>query len=389
MTDRTGPETTIRRHDLDWVRIGAFGLLIIYHIALFFAPWGWHVNSRHPQPWIAAALALSNPWRLTLLFFVSGAAMSFLTRKLTPAGLAANRSRRLLPPLLFGIVVLVPPQAYFERVEQGRAGEGYLRFLGQYVADHASCLSAGCQAVPLNHLWFVLYIWAYAMLLAALLAWPPLLDRLSFALGRALSSYRALLLPILYLAAVRWFLFPDFGLTNRLFSDCYNHAMSFASFLAGFCLVPRPDFWASLDRTRWPALALAIGAGALLAWQTAQAGNRPLSADTWHALVYAAAQWGAIAAILGFSHRHLSNADGPVLRYLNDSIFTFYLVHQTIIVMTAHWIDPQPASAGTVALLLVVSTAIGCAISYEIGRRSGPFRPLFGIRSAPSRDRKI
>lgn len=385
---RTGSETIPRRNDLDWVRIGAFGLLIVYHIALFFSPWGWHVNSRQPQQWIAAALVLSNPWRLTLLFFVSGAAMSFLTRKLTPAGLAINRSRRLLPPLLFGIFVLVPPQAYFEAIEQGRAGDGYIRFLGRYAADHTSCISAACQVVPLNHLWFVFYIWAYALLLAALLGWPRLLERLGSALERALSGYRALLLPILYLAAVRWLLFPDFGLTNRLFSDWYNHAMSFASFLAGFCLVSRPGFWMSLDRTRWPALVVAVGAGGLLAWQTAQAGNRALPTDAWHALVYATAQWSAIAAILGFSHRHLSNVDGPVLRYLNDSIFTFYLVHQTIIVMAAHWIDPLPVSAGTEAVILVVSTATGCVMSYEIGRRIVPFRPLFGIRPVPPRDRK-
>lgn len=388
MRNRTGPETIARRYDLDWVRTGAFGLLIIYHIALFFSPWDWHVNSRHPQNWIATALVLSNPWRLTLLFFVSGAAMSFLARKLTPADLAINRSQRLLTPLLFGIIVLVPPQAYFQELEQGRAGGGFLHFWVQYFADRTLCMADNCQVVPFNHLWFVVYIWAYAMVLAVLLSWPRSLDGLGNALERALAGWKALVLPILYLAVVRWLLFPEFGLTNRLFSDWYNHAMSFAGFLAGFCLARRPLFWTSLERTRWLSLALAVGASSLLAWQTARAGNRTPPPDPWQAMVYASAQWGAIAAILGFSYRHLRNATGPIQRYLNDGVFTFYLVHQTIIVMVAHWIDPLSINAEAGAFLVVASTAAGCVICYEIARRSGPFRPLFGIRPAPSRDRK-
>ncbi len=372
------------------MRIGAFALLIIYHIALFFSPWDWHVNSRHSQQWIATALVLSNPWRLTLLFFVSGAAMSFLARKLKPADLAINRSQRLLAPLLFGILVLVPPQAYFQEVEQGRAGEGYLHFWVQYFADRVSCMSTNCQVVPFNHLWFVLYIWAYAMVLAVLLCWPRSLDRLGSALDRAMSGYNALLLPILYFAMVRWLLFPDFGLTNRLFSDWYNHAMSFASFLAGFCLASRSNFWTSLDRRRWLSLAVAVAASSLLAWQTAvHAGTLSPSPNAWRPLIYASAQWGAIAAILGFCYRHLSNVTGPTQRYLNDGVFTFYLFHQTIIVMAAHWIDPLPISAAAGSALVILSTAIGCVACYEIGRRSGSFRPLFGIRPASAGDRKM
>src|SRR4029077_15497829 len=36
-----------RRVDLDWVRIGAFGLLILYHVGMFYVPWSWHIKSVH------------------------------------------------------------------------------------------------------------------------------------------------------------------------------------------------------------------------------------------------------------------------------------------------------------------------------------------------------
>jgi hypothetical protein len=34
------PERSERRVDLDWVRIGAFGLLIFYHVGMLYVSWG-------------------------------------------------------------------------------------------------------------------------------------------------------------------------------------------------------------------------------------------------------------------------------------------------------------------------------------------------------------
>jgi peptidoglycan/LPS O-acetylase OafA/YrhL len=51
MTTQTpplGPLDDGRRTDLDWIRIGAFALLILYHVGMFYVPsdWDWHVKSR-------------------------------------------------------------------------------------------------------------------------------------------------------------------------------------------------------------------------------------------------------------------------------------------------------------------------------------------------------
>ena len=37
----------VRRTDLDWVRVGAFGLLILYHVGLVYSPYDWHIRSTH------------------------------------------------------------------------------------------------------------------------------------------------------------------------------------------------------------------------------------------------------------------------------------------------------------------------------------------------------
>jgi hypothetical protein len=36
-----------RRYDLDWVRIGAFILLIFYHVGMYYVTWDFHVKSPH------------------------------------------------------------------------------------------------------------------------------------------------------------------------------------------------------------------------------------------------------------------------------------------------------------------------------------------------------
>ena len=60
-----------RHYGLDWLRIGAFGLLILYHIGMVFVPWGFHAKTAQPLPWVVVPMLAINSWRLLLLFVVS------------------------------------------------------------------------------------------------------------------------------------------------------------------------------------------------------------------------------------------------------------------------------------------------------------------------------
>ncbi len=108
---------TDRRYDLDWLRIIAFGLLILYHCGMFYVSWDWHVKSRFASDAIEPLMMLTNPWRLTLLFLISGAATRFMADKMSVWKLTGSRMGRLWPPLLLAMFVIVPPQSYFEIVE--------------------------------------------------------------------------------------------------------------------------------------------------------------------------------------------------------------------------------------------------------------------------------
>ncbi|MDB5687133.1 MAG: acetyltransferase [Rhizorhabdus sp.] len=365
------PETDIitRRSDLDWIRIGAFGLLILYHIALFFSPWEWHLNSRHPLPWVGETLVATNPWRLTLLFFISGVAVRFMARKRRLGRLVADRSRRLLLPLLFGVVVLVPPQAYLEKVAKNGLQLPYPEFWERFFSHD----------IPLNHLWFIGYIWAYSLVAALLLASPALIERIEGVVARALAGPRIVFVPVAYLALARLLLFPHFDATNHLLNDWYNHAAWLGVFLLGCTVAFQTRFWGDVERYRWMALAIALASGIMLAIDAALPvpDQHPKAPGTM--ICFAVNQWSAIAAILGFGARHLANSEGPVLDYLRRGIFPFYLVHQTIIIIAAYYVDRWVLPVSTEFVLLLSVTLIGCLAVYEGVRRSPALRPLFGL----------
>lgn len=76
--------TTNRRYDIDWLRVIAIGLLLIYHIAIGFQPWGVLIgfiqnNESLESTWIP--MSMLNVWRIPLLFFVSGMGVCFAIRK--------------------------------------------------------------------------------------------------------------------------------------------------------------------------------------------------------------------------------------------------------------------------------------------------------------------
>src|SRR3979490_154724 len=85
-----------RRVDLDWVRIGAFGLLIFYHLGLLYVSWGLHIKSARRITAREPLMLVLNPWRLTLLFVVSGAATRFMLGKYAIGPLLRSRSYTML-----------------------------------------------------------------------------------------------------------------------------------------------------------------------------------------------------------------------------------------------------------------------------------------------------
>jgi glucan biosynthesis protein C len=389
-------ESDGRRTDLDWVRIGAFALLIFYHIGVFYAPGPTAVGaiSPRPLPWLVIPMVLVNPWRLLVLFVVSGAATRFMSDKMSAGALLSSRSSRLLVPLVFGVLVVVPPQVFVQVVERCGFSGSYLSFWEAYLeADQHLCQFGPHLIVPTwNHLWFVAYLWVFTALLALVLSVAPsVLTRLQHWLERMLSGWGLVLWPACWLALAWLFLEHRFPLS-------YACAIYIPAFLFGY-LTPKSDvIWMRMDGVRWRVLAgallsycsmiglafLVLGAhggwGAQMA--ASHSGLRILELRTMGAAVYGLDQWLWILAVFGIARHYLANRDGPIRRYLTDAIFPFYIIHQTTIEVVGHYLAKERLPLGIEATLLIGATIASCFVTYEVARRIRPLRPLFGLKRA-------
>lgn len=382
-----------RRHDIDWVRILAFGLLVCYHVGMYYVSWDWHVKSPHAGTALEPLMLLTNPWRMSLLFVVSGVATAFVLGKARNGGarFLGPRSWRLLLPLLFGMYVVIPPQVYYELIEKVPGGyhEGYAAFMGTYLrgGDFYCAAPGDCVDAPTwNHLWFLAYLWAYIVVLWLLVKLTPSVMQAAVAwFGRGLSGAGALLWPVAWLALARLALAGRFESTHDLLGDWYNHAQYFPMFLLGYLMAFSTGFWESLQRHRWFALAVAIAGYATLVgvWYfSGYSDDVPLS-DARRMLlrlVWGANQWCAIAATFGFAYR-FRNVDSAALRYLTPAVFPVYILHQTVIVALAHGAKAFALPPLLEGPLLVLLTFVACFGGYELIRRISWVRPLFGLKS--------
>ena len=381
---------TQRRFDLDWLRITAFALLILYHCGMFYVTWDWHVKSSRTSEAIEPLMMLTNPWRLSLLFLISGAATRFMADRMATPAFLGNRMGRLFPPLLLGMFLIVPPQSYYEIVEALQVmGQPQSPMLDNFYVKYATasggwCDADGCLTTPTyNHLWFVAYLILYTLALAALM---PLLRRLPLKrLSWLITGPGLFLTPWFFLAVTRMTLFPLFGETHDFREDWYLHTIYFAIFLFGFGVAKHEPFFEAAVRLRWAALGITVASWIALITYFQLAPETPPEwlRQTFRAVREAEA-WGAILAAIGFFHRHFAEADGPIRRTLSEAIFPLYMIHQTIIVVAGFYLDDLQLPLIVEAPLLITVTALGCWLFYELGRRAGPFRVWFGL-SAPSR----
>jgi glucans biosynthesis protein C len=229
MTDQNAPlPTSSRLFFLDWLRIAAFTVLVLYHVGMYYVSWPFHVKSPNAGPQLIPWMMLTAPWRMDLIFMLSGAATALMLKAGATGTLLGRRTKFLLLPLLCGMVLIVPPQTYFEVVQKFGFDGDYFKFLSLYFGRYKGfCENGKCLIMPTwNHLWFLPYLWLYTLIAWCLVkTLPTALRRLAALADAMVRSVGLALVPISVITVIRVVLYQRFPATHadvlrNVYSGC-------------------------------------------------------------------------------------------------------------------------------------------------------------------------
>lgn len=372
---------SFRNYSLDWLRVLAFFLLIVYHCLMPFQTFEWEVNNPERSGLLTGFAWWLHQWRIPLLFFVSGIGMQYSLRQRTVGAFAVERLVRLLIPLAFAVLVLIPFQLYFEWVQDGRFSGTFLQFYPDTWID--AYKDKGINAW--SHMWFIAYllVFAYLLLPAIAVFKRPAALQWKVKISDSLASPRVLPwlnLPLLVLYVL---FFTDYPETRNLVNDWFIFSTSFLFVLYGYLLGGSARFWDTCRRNRNRYLAGVLVLIPLLEavswwnmWIPAERGLILLG----YGLLASLHVWLIILAAVGFATRYL-NFDTPFLRYNTEGVYPYYILHQTVIVVTAFYLAEWPAALVVKLAVLVLVTFGTIYFLFRFAIR--PFtvmRVLFGLK---------
>jgi glucans biosynthesis protein C len=349
--------TAIRRYDIDWVRVIAIGLLLLYHVAIAFQSWGVMIGFiATKKPWASLWIPMTmlNVWRIPLLFFVSGMGVYFAIQNRNWKQLLQERASRILLPLVFGILAIVP--------------------ISSYLWQHYYNIDFTYNFLIYNpgHLWFLGNIFVYVLLFAPIFFYLKRNENGQFVTGlkKILNTPLGLLPVIAAFIAEALLVNPN---PYELYAMTWHgFFLGMLAFFFGFCFVLGGDsFWKMTSKWRWLFLSLAI---ALYSYRFFQFQMRVPS----YQLAIESNLW--ILSVFAFASRYL-NRPSKALTYLSQAAYPVYILHMIFLSLGSLFIFPLDIPVPIQFILVLLITGLGCFIFYEfIIRRINIVRPLFGVR---------
>ena len=380
-------ETSQRQTYLDWLRILSILGVLFFHSAMpYVAEWDWHIKNHETSNLMMESNYFMLLFRMPLLFFISGTVSYFMMQRRSSFSFIGLRFRRLFIPLLVGMFIIVPPQIYMERLNNGYTGSywAFYKTVFNFVPYPKGSFSW-------HHLWFIAYLFLYDILFAPLFAWMA--SPKSIGLKTKLAALaNGKWIYLIMLPGIVWYalLSAQYPETNDLAHDyCYFIYWLFF-LLAGFICITQPLLMDSLERNR--RFALRIGFLSLvflyyLRWNKIEPGHElwPFSSDSFAGIflaLRAIVAWSWVLALVGYGKKYL-NYKHKVLDYLNQAVYPFYILHQTVIVVLVYYIvQTQNESILSKYIYTVGMTFfVTAGIYHLLVRPYALTRFLFGMKS--------
>jgi surface polysaccharide O-acyltransferase-like enzyme len=365
-----------RFYDIDWLRVIGMLLIFTFHTARFFDDEDWHVKNFQLDFGMSVYIAILVQFIMPLFFMLSAIAIYFALQRRTGREFMRERVNRLLIPLVFGIFTHVMLQVYIERFTHGDFSGTFWQFIPHYFD--------GWYGFGGNFAWMGLHLWYLLML--SLFSWLllPLFQRI-----RKAEAFKARLADFftrpfaiyLFFIAITLMeivvgLSPD-TVGMRSFGG-WSPFTYLVIFLLGYILAIDERYRPAIERVRFVSLTfglLATAIGFYLALGQGVSTYSPL-----FSLVRGFNTWAWLLIFLGFASRHLNFSNG-FLKYANEAVLPFYILHQSVIVSIGYFIRDWQLAVFPKYLFLASVSFIIIMILYEfVVKRVAFLRLLFGMK---------
>jgi surface polysaccharide O-acyltransferase-like enzyme len=371
-----------RLYFIDYIRVFAFLLLIFFHSALPFVNYNWEVKNEQKSEILLSIVLWFHQWRLPLLFFISGAGIYFSLKTRNILTFTLERFRRLFIPLVFAMLFTIPIQVYVEYLQKGRVTGSYFDFypsVWEFVPYPQGSLTW-------SHMWFIVYLLTFILLLIPVFSILKIkmIEKYKDRLSNIISSKYLIFLVFLIQYYIYYQFYLKYPEQGSLVEDWFVFNSSITYLILGYLLASSNQFWENCERYRKLFLSLAVVTCTIL-FINYYLPNALPKKEGMDAQVYflldALQIWSIILTIIGFAKKHL-NTSSSILQYLNQAVFPFFIIHQTIIVAAGYWIVKLNVSILTKYVLLSICSSIIIYGLYEyVIRRTKLTRFLYGMKN--------
>lgn len=380
-------ETTQRQTYLDWLRIFSIAGVLLFHSAMpYVAEDWWHIKNHETSNLLMESNFFLHLIRMPLLFFISGTVSYYMMQRRNSLSFIGLRFRRLFIPLVVGMFIIVPPQIYMERLNNGYTGSYW-----EFYKTVFNFVPYPKGSFSWHHLWFIAYLFVYDIIFAPAFAWVTSPKSESFRNKLAILA-KGKWIYLLMLPGILWsaFVVKDGPENNNLVQDLPYFVYWLLFVLGGFICITQPKLIDSLERNRRFALSIGFFSFILidvLRWNKIEPGyerwpfHSELMFDAFYSL-RAVVAWGWVLAFIGYGKRYL-NRKLKVLNYLNQAVYPFYILHQTAIVILVYYIVPLHEDVLIKYIYTVVMTLfVTVGIYHLLVQPFGIMRFLFGMKPA-------
>jgi glucan biosynthesis protein C len=364
--------TPARRTDIEALRILVCAMVILLHALLIYGPQPfYHLKSSTPSALAGICAEALRVVAMPLFFIIAGWSAVESMRRRSLAAFLTERSRRVLLPLVSGMVLLCPFIKYIE-LRGGRdmrpAGfrliapftESFWQFLPHFFGRLAS--------TTWSHLWFLAYLFVLSVLLSPLLlAAARIRPALAVPPFWTLAAPAAALGALVVLVGGYWPYYPN------LYGDIGNLGYYAACMGFGALLATWPGFAIRLARS-WPILLLAALAGLIgvIGFGETPAGRFCVGATAWC----------CSAGLLGLAARH-PPPDNALLRNFGEATLPVYVLHHLPVLLLGLLLLPMDLPwPAQVAVIWTGGLASSAALYLLLVRPWRIMRVLFGMAAA-------